>query len=187
MKNIHLLLITFLTVVTIQTGCKKDDDDPKNPLPDPNDPELITTVELLFQDSAGISPDFVAKFKDPDGDGGNTPVQFDTINLQVNKTYFVSILLLDESGTPVDTISNEVLEEAVDHMFFFNHTGTDIVTTYEDSDSNGLPVGLQTKWKTGAVSSGVSRVTLKHQPGIKNGTITPGETDVEVDFVSRIQ
>jgi hypothetical protein len=186
MKNTKLLLIALMAILSIQTACKKDDDDPQNP-PDPNDSELITSVELLFEDSAAVAPDFVAKFRDTDGDGGNSPIQFDTIVMEANKTYFVSILLLDESGTPVDTISNEVLEEADDHMFFFSHLGTDATTTYEDLDSNGLPLGLETKWRTGVVSTGKSKVTLKHQPGVKNGTITPGETDIEVDFYSRIQ
>lgn len=188
MKNTSILYIVSLTVVaaTLFTSCKKDDDDPKNP-GDPNESELITTVRINFTDSAGTAPDVSVVFRDLDGDGGNAPTRFDTIRLQPSTTYFTEILLLDESKLPSDTISNEVAEEAEDHIFFFLHSGVNIATTYLDQDSNGLPLGLSTKWVTGASGSGTSRVTLKHQPGVKDGSQAPGETDIELTFRSEVQ
>ena len=185
-KNIILLATATLIVTNIFTGCKKDDDDPTNP-GTPNESELITTAVLTFTDSAGVAPDVTAIFRDTDGDGGAAPTQFDTIRLKNNTTYFMDVLLLDESGSPTDTISNEVEEEAVDHMFFYTQSGVNIITTYLDSDSNGLPLGLLTRWVTGNVSSGTSTITLKHQPGVKDGTQAPGETDIEVVFESRVE
>jgi hypothetical protein len=186
MKNksfiISFVLITSLSII----GCKKDDAVPSNPA-DPNESELITTVKLIFADSAGIEPNRIFSFSDPDGDGGNAPTVFDTIQLNSFKTYNVSILLLDESKSPADTISNEVLAEADDHMFFFFHNGSLITTTYVDVDSNGLGIGLQTKWVTSNASNGTSKVVLKHQPGTKDGTFNPGEVDVEIPFISIVQ
>jgi hypothetical protein len=184
-KSFITLLSAALAVTTIFTSCKKDDDDPQNPN-DPNESELITTVRINFTDSAGIAPNVSVVFRDLDGDGGNAPTRFDTIRLQPSTTYFTEILLLDESKLPSDTISNEVAEEANDHIFFFLHIGTDIATTYRDQDSNGLPLGLSTRWVTGTTGSGTSRVTLKHQPGVKDGTQAPGETDIELTFRSEV-
>ena len=188
MKNKSILYILSLTVVaaSLFTSCKKDDDDPKNP-GDPNETELITTVRINFTDSAGLAPNATVVFRDLDGDGGNAPSRFDTIRLQPSTTYFTEILLLDESKLPADTISIEVADEANDHLFFFLHTGVNIVTTYLDQDSNGLPLGLSTRWVTGAAGSGTSRVTLKHQPGVKDGSQAPGETDIELTFRSEVQ
>lgn len=184
MKN-HIILLTALVFVLF-SACKKDDDSPQNPGTGNNQGEIITTVKLQFTDSAGIAPSSEFTFRDPDGSGGNGPVEFDTIRIAASTTYFVEVLLLDETKVPVDTISNEVLEESEDHMFFFLHNGVNLTTTYGDSDANGLPVGLQTKWRSGVVSAGSSRVILKHQPGSKDGTQGPGETDVDVSFVSEV-
>ena len=185
MKN--YILMSAVALLSLATSCKKDDDDPTNPNPTPNESELITTIKLQFTDSANVQPNVTFAFRDPDGDGGADPVQFDTIRLAANTTYFATILLLDESQSPADTISNEVAEEAADHMFFFANSGVNIATTYTDSDVNGLPVGLATRWVTGTPGTGTSTITLKHQPGVKDGTQAPGETDVEVQFRSEVQ
>ena len=183
----HSTIILFASVsMALNYGCKKDDSSPQNP-PDGNDSELITTVKLSFVDSAGLEPIRQFVFSDIDGDGGNPPGIFDTIRISPQKTYNVSILLLDESKTPADTISNEVLVEGDDHMFFFFHAGSIITTSYDDIDGNGLGIGLQSKWATGNVSSGTSRIVLKHQPGIKDGSFAPGETDVDIQFQSRVE
>lgn len=187
MKLNNYLLMSAIALVSLTTSCKKDDDDPTNPNPTPNESELITTITLQFTDSANVQPTVSYSFRDPDGDGGSDPVEFDTIRLAANTTYFATILLLDESQSPADTVSNEVAEEAADHMFFFAHNGVNIATNYTDVDVNGLPVGLASRWVTGTAGSGTSTVTLKHQPGVKDGTQAPGETDVEVQFQSEVQ
>lgn len=183
-KNLFLLA-TLSTLVF--ASCQKDD--VENP-DDNNESELITTVTLAFTDSANTANVRYFTFNDPDGEGGNGPTQFDTIRLQANTTYFTSVLLLDQSGSEVDTISNEVLEEGVDHQFFFNTSGAAAIVTYTDNDNNGNPIGLQTKWATGNIGTGTATVVLKHQPDIKAaapGNEALGETDVEVSFVLEIE
>jgi hypothetical protein len=185
MKQIFYLGI--ITSLMLLVSCKKDKD--LQPLPPPisNTPELITSIKLLFVDSANTNNTASAYFNDPDGPGGNSPIQFDTIRLKLNKTYFVTLLVFDQTKNPVDTVSKEIWKERDEHQFFFKHTGVNISTIYTDIDTKNIPVGLGTKWRTGAISNGTSRIVLKHQTdGTKNGTEGPGETDIEVNFQSHI-
>ncbi len=180
MKIKHTILAFTALLALGFAACKDDNPAPENP------EELITSLILNFVDSANASNTTAARFEDPDGPGGSSPTTFDTIVLQPNKTYFASIILLDESKTPVDTISNEVAEEKDDHLFTFSSTaGISILIT--DLDNNNLPVGLSTKWKTGTAATGNTIIRLKHQPGIKTGDVNLGETDVEVDFFTVVQ
>ena len=191
MKTVSLknLFIVATAVALIITGCKKD----KETVPDPEEPanetEIMTTFKLTFVDSANSANIVTATFRDPDGDGGKAAVQFDSIKLVANKTYFTSVLILDETKNPVDTISNEVKKEAKDHLFFYTPQGVNETITILDKDTNPtpLPVGLQTKWKTGAASTGSTKIVLRHQPGVKNGTYAPGETDIEIMFQTKIK
>ncbi|WP_317900190.1 hypothetical protein [Aurantibacillus circumpalustris] len=209
--TIKLFSITMTVLLLIAASCKKDKKDPiKEPEPTPDPQEVITTFKLILTDSASnISS--VYMFKDPDGDGGqagfygptSTSQTDSVITLAANKTYYGKIVLLDETKSPVDSISNEVKSEGVEHMFFYNNgnntilnsvnpytvklNGSDIKITYLDLDA-GTPqrgIGLQTLWRT-TMASGTTKhllnITLKHQPDSKDGTYGPGESDVSVDF-----
>ena len=191
MKNIRkafvaLSVSAIVTSAIFLNGCGSDD--VVNP-PDPNEQELITTLVINLTDSVTLAQTSF-QFDDPDGEGGNPPTRFDTIVIGANRTYFAQIILLNKSVSPVDTISNEVLEEGVDHQFFFTTTDVSTVISYADADLNGNPIGLQTIWRDGAASNGKILVVLKHQPGSKApapGNPNIGETDVQVDFVTRVQ
>jgi len=179
-KQIKIILMLSLSSIAIFQACKPDDPAPVN------ESELITSVVLNFTDSA-TQQVLSFQFRDPDGPGGNNPTVFDTLQLKANSTYFVSTVLLDESKSPVDTISNEVEEEGDEHQFFYTpQNGIAVSVSYADQDVNGNPIGLATKWKTGATGSGSVLVVLKHQPGEKNGSVATGETDVEVAFPASI-
>ena len=168
------------------TGCKKDEEETVTP-PIVNEEEVITTMILAF-DGQGAAADKELRFTDADGDGGGAPV-FALDTLQATSDYNVSVILLNETASPVDTISNEVLDESTDHQFFFQPTGANITVAYADVDVNGNPIGLQTTMATGAASIGTLKVTLRHEPdkaaaGVVDGDITNagGETDIEVEF-----
>jgi ketosteroid isomerase-like protein len=91
--------------------------------------------------------------------------------------------LLDKSKNPVDTISNEVKEEADEHLFFFTPSNSDALSvTINDKDSKGRNLGLKTSWVTKKATNGTLKVKLMHQPGVKDGTSANGDTDVEIDF-----
>lgn len=186
-KKMKIALLTLVAITTILSGCKKDKEQVPEPPPVQNESEVITTMKLIFVDSSNTSIIKYATFRDPDGDGGLGYDIFDTIKLAPNKTWLTTILLLNETASPVDTISNEVLEEGVDHLFCFSPTGVSATVIKTDLDANSLPIGLQSKWRTTASGFGTMQVELRHQPGIKNGSCAIGDTDIDVVFKTKIQ
>ena len=184
MKRSNKLGIGFaiLAIATLSIqSCKKE------PVAN-SENEVITTLQVVATDSASGLPAGVFTFKDLDGDKPTPPSVFDTIKLSPNKTYTVSLIVLDESKNPIDSTSVQIAEEADDHLFFFESTPASLVNvSIQDKDSKNLPVGLLSKWTTGPAGSGTTKITLRHQPGVKNGTYNPGDTDVEVTFNTRIQ
>lgn len=183
-----LLTLSLLTVFAL-TACKKPkEDDGHDHDHNHNEEELITTVRAFFTHS--VTNDVVEfSWVDTDGDGGNAPV-ITGGELQPGATYTVSLLLLNESVTPSDTISNEVAAEAAEHQFFFATTGGSLTwSSYADADSNGMPIGLATVWATTSPGSGNLTIILRHEPnksasGVSAGDITNagGETDIEVEI-----
>ena len=180
-------LYLFLAA-TLMVGCKKDKDSPKpnNPTPPANEEELITTVKITFVDTAGVEPTVSVFFRDPDGDGGNAPTQFDTIRLAANSVYNATLEVFDESKNPVENITTEIVQEADEHIFCFTPTNVNLNIIRTDSDGT-YEVGLASQWIVGNTSVGTTQVVLKHQPGVKDGTCAPGDTDVELNFVTEIQ
>jgi hypothetical protein len=179
----NIALAVMLLIITLGlSNCKKK----TNP-PNPNEEELITTLQITFQDSAGVHPDVIARYRDIDGDGGAAPSIWDSIRLKSNTTYFASILLLDESASPADTISNEVLDEANDHLFCFTVSSINCNITRTDTDGNGLEIGLQSKWETGASGTGNVQIQLRHQPDSKTGSCNVGSSDIDLLFVLQNQ
>ncbi|MFK8037131.1 MAG: type 1 periplasmic binding fold superfamily protein [Crocinitomicaceae bacterium] len=168
------------------SSCKKDDDLVKVPPPDQNDVELITTMKITFTDAANVQPTVTATFQDLDGPGGDDPDIFEDIILAPNTTYSAEILLLNETETPADTISNEVLEEDDEHLFCFTPSGANLTISRTDSDGT-YEVGLLSEWVTGAASSGSTIIVLRHQPDVKDGSCDPGESDIEINFTTKIQ
>jgi hypothetical protein len=181
--NAYLFLV--LTISLLAASCRKEKVQPGLPPAVINSPELITSLILQWTDP-GSAATGVFEFRDPDGPGGNPPVRQDTVRLEPNKSYELRVILLDETKVPADTVSHQIWEERDEHQVFFTHTGTGITSTYLDQDPGGLPVGLSVRWETREPASGTVKVVLKHQPGVKNGTEGPGETDVEVTFPVRV-
>lgn len=179
-------------VIMALPACKDDDEDPPAP-PSVNEEELITTVRLTMVPALG-GDTAVFDWLDLDGDGGNAPIIIgDTL---VNgAVYNASLLLLNETGNPADTISNEVANEAEAHQFFFTTTGSGLSwTAYGDVDANGNPIGLASTWTTAGAGSGSLSVVLRHEPdktatGVSNGDITNagGDTDIEVSIPFLVQ
>lgn len=178
-KNTGIILF-FLALA----GACKDEVSPLNP--PQNETELITTMQLVMKDSAtGEVKTFT--FKDLDGEGGNGPTQFDTITLKNGSVYDCELLLLDESKTRADTISKEVQAEADDHLVFYDITGVELQINITDKDSKQLPLGLRSRWRTKQSGQGTIMVQLKHQPGQKDGSRAPGETDAMVNYPIKIE
>jgi hypothetical protein len=193
-----LVTVAFVSLLLI-SGC--DDDDPVKE----DVPELITQVTLTFTPAAGGAAIMVTA-TDPDGEGVQD-IQVDgPIDLAATQNYTLAITLINGLAQPADpeyNVTEEVEEEGDEHMFFFSWTNNVFsdpvgngnidsrpdVVNYEDEDTNGLPLGLETFWTTAGASTGNFRVLLKHQPELKTVTSdsNTGETDVDVTFPINIE
>lgn len=203
MKKVNELLLGLVLTASLvfAAGCGDDDDmDPE----EENEEEVITDVTLTFTPDGGGTA-ITASAEDPDGDGPQDLEITDDIVLQANTTYTMTMELLNAlDPDDVESISEEVEEEADEHMFFFAWTG-DVFSdptgngnadnraddvNYNDEDGGGLPLGLSTGWTTGDAGSGTFRIVLKHQPEAPDGSavktetssISDGDTDVDITW-----
>jgi hypothetical protein len=184
MKQSFLILLLATSIFS----CEKDDNKVDNP-PNQNEQEVITSVIIMIEDENGAQMQFA--YSDPDGDGGNPFLRFDTVRLAENTAYSAKVLFLDESKNPTVDLTDEIQTEASDHQVFYNlSSGLNLNVTYNDVDTEGRPLGIHTSWDASANSTGVMTILLKHQPGIKAnapGDSQLGETDVELPFYVEIQ
>ena len=180
--------------LTFNVNVNEDPDAP----PCENEEEIITDVVLTWTPTAGGTP-VVAAAQDPDGEGPLDLEVLDPINLEFNTEYTLTVELAN--SIEGEDITEEIMEEDDEHMFFFEFTNDffasplgdgnaderdDAVINYNDFDENMLPVGLSTTWETtGDMGSGEFRIVLKHQPGEKSATstINDGGTDVDLTFM----
>ncbi len=184
MKQTLIASLVLIYTAFLITGCNDNPPSPSNP--PTNETELITTFKLIFTDTAN-SKVYTAFMFDGDGTGPDDPSIFDSIILDAGRVYKTEIFILDETKNPTDSVSNEILNEANDHLFVFKKTGVNLTVQIADNDNKNLPLGLSSYWTTGAASNGTVQVLLKHQPGVKDGTEQPGETDVDLTFNCRIK
>jgi len=170
------ILITFTLALIIQFSSCSEDPEPTN------EEELITTVIIDLIPTSG-GDDIQLKFYDADGSGAGTPVITPAVAQFVSgKVYEAQVTLLNEEAG--EDITEEIDEEKNDHLFCFTPTNTNVTIGYSDEDDNGRPIGLSTYWTVGdAGEAGSVKVTLRHQPGTKDGSCPgTGDTDVEVTF-----
>ncbi|MFT6851117.1 MAG: hypothetical protein ACJATA_001935 [Sphingobacteriales bacterium] len=179
--NKYLILVGSI----LFSGCLGNDgevDNPKNP---DNEEEVITTLTLKFINQNSTEDTISVTYFDPDGDGGNGPLAFDSIALD-NGTYNVEMEILDESNSnEIINIGEEIEEEADEHQFFFQTDIPGFTIEYDDQDINGNPLGLKTIWRITKAGNGDVIVILKHQPDQKPsapGNINIGATDIELSF-----
>lgn len=176
--KLFLIGLAMLSILS----CKKDE-------VEGDENELITTVKLKFT-TGGTTQTF--SFKDIDGDGGAAPT-IDNVALKANTTYNLAVEILNESTSPADDITKEIEEEADEHLMVYTPSPANLLTyTYTDKDSRNLPIGLAGTVTTTAAGTGKLKVQLRHQPPAngtptKNGTVTPGSDDINVDFNVTVQ
>ncbi|UCS92917.1 hypothetical protein KZP23_19965 [Echinicola marina] len=193
-----LLPLTFLLGLTIiLTSCSKDD-----PVPE-LDQEVITDVTLTFTEvdesglSIGSSMDFVASSEGGLSLDGNLDIET-IIGLESGKSYRMEITAYN--GIADEDITEEIEEEADEHQFYF--LGSAFVGensfmeyAYDDTDTNGNPIGLNgiVKVDENLVSnSGKIRIVLRHDldksftgadnPHWENYVQAGGESDLDLSF-----
>lgn len=180
-------LLLFGASALLLGSCKKDNDEEEN------EEEVITTMQLTFV-PVGTGATVTYKFDDADGPGGANPVQ-DEIVLQPNKTYNVSVQLLNKTVSPAEDITSEVAAESEAHRFYYEPSGAGNITVAGfNNDGNGVPVGITSTWTTGAAATGTIKVTLRHYPGNPPNKAasdpvnsSKSSTDIEVEFSTRLQ
>lgn len=174
------LLGSFFSI--FQFGCEE-----KNPSPNEEN-ELITTVALYLTDSLGQSVSASWRDLTPNDDAGRT---IDTLVLKNEAIYNGTIKFLDESKSPVLNLTDEIKSEAKDHLVVYKAvsplTDENIVIVRTDKDANNLEVGLSLSIEAKKVGTGPFRILLRHQPGEKNGTEVPGDSDVDVEIPVKIR
>lgn len=200
-KNYSVLALLFAAITL--TGCSKDDD--SAPAHE-NEEEIITDVKLIFTNKNDATDVVEAKAKDPDGEGVQELEILDAINLDVSKTYTLTLDIANNLESPGEDIGEEILGEDHEHQFFFSFTNDAFSSptgngnidnasdpvNYNDTDDNNNPVGLSTEWVTSAtqLTGGEFTIRLQHQPdGIKTATsgANDGDTDFNLKFVLNIQ
>ena len=184
MKTSNFFTLMLLAIVVL-SSCKKEK-------ADPNEGELITTVRVKLTEKVlgGTGPLTVFEFKDLDGEGGAAPSKFDEITLQKGKIYDCVLEILNESVTPADNITAEIIAEANDHQFYYSATNGLVSFSNFNLDGKGFSLGTTSIWTVSSnTGSGILNITLKHKPGYKklDDPVTLGDTDVSIDFKLRIQ
>jgi hypothetical protein len=178
----HLLLFSaFLFILSCG-----DDDDPVIE----NEEEVITNFTYTLTPVGASTGTVVLDFSDSDGDGAQVPTITEGATLAANTVYAGALTLSNQSVTPPDNITLEILEEDENHQFFFlTEDGLEVDVTYADSDGDGNPLGILTELSTGAASSGALTIILRHEPNkdadgltIDRPDLAGGETDIEVVF-----
>jgi hypothetical protein len=173
MKNTNTLKTTLvfasLAILSLMASCRKKTDEG----------ETITTIKITLK-KAGMA-DAVYTWKDLDGNGGANPILPDTIQLRSDSSYISKIEFLNESGSEVEDITEEVKTEGKEHYICYTASPNLVTVNHTDSDGT-YSIGVESTWKATAKGKSSMRVVLRHQPGTKNGTCDPGEADVDVEF-----
>jgi hypothetical protein len=200
MKNYNMKLpLLLLAVLFALSSCTSDD-----PLPE-NEEELITDVTLIFTevDANGNTIGNPIEFTASDSEGielGSSP-SIETISLTVGKRYLLAIELYNSVEN--EDITEEILEEADEHQFFFLGTafasssiGSPVLTyTYDDEDDDGNPIGLRGFVQVSSepvFNNAQFRLVLRHDlnknfsgannPNWENFVQAGGETDLDITF-----
>ena len=181
MKKFNIIKVFVLSIVL---GACSSSSDPVVV----NEEELITTLRVTLTPQGGGSA-ITLEMADLDGDGPTAPTVTVSGPLQNSTTYNGTVVVLNETENPAENITTEVLEEALEHQFFYTITNGIATVAYTDADSNNNPIGVTFTLTTGAAGTGSLTVTLRHEPnksamGVSAGDITNagGETDVTATF-----
>ncbi|MFD2201109.1 hypothetical protein [Shivajiella indica] len=196
MKNFNIKpLLLLFAIVFVFSSCSSDD-----PVPE-NEEELITDVTLIFTelDENNNPIGTPLEFKASDSQGlelGSSPT-IETIALNTGKKYLLEIELFNSVEN--EDITEEILEEADEHQFFFLGTAfisSPVLTyTYDDEDLNGNPVGLRGFVQVSPApgfNNAQFRLILRHDlnkdftgannPNWENFVQAGGETDLDITF-----
>ncbi len=174
-------LASIFAILFIIEGCDKDDPTPVN------EEEVITTITVTLVPVGGGNT-IELRYYDEDGDNGSASPEI-TVGGPVltNTSYTAQIELLNETKSPAENVTQEIIDESNDHLFCFE-TSSNVSIAYLDEDENGLPLGVVSLLTATAPGQGTIGVILRHQPGTKTGECPgSGESDLDIEFNVSIQ
>ncbi|GAB3574167.1 hypothetical protein GCM10027578_36370 [Spirosoma luteolum] len=190
MKRTQPWSLLALSALLLLNSCNRDE----QTVAPTDDNEAITTATLTLTNKAAPTQVITATI---DNLNGTADFSKATLTLKANTTYTGQITLLDKTKTPVVVATDEIREKANEHLFVYTFTpatgsSATLGVTLTDKDTNPAPgpypIGLATELKTGtATGNGSLRVVLRHQPNVKNGTQTPGSSDLDTQFPVVVQ
>ena len=177
MKQIKLGAICAAFIILL-AGCSKNVSNPN----DENEHEAINKIELVFAETGGATTSFV--IEDPDGDGGNPPSRIDTIKINSNKQYNVTVKIYNIANGVVKDVSATVLMQATSHEFYFIPSGVSVTVQKTDKDKNGYPIGFLSTWQTSSAGNGSLLFKLMHKTALKGPNDGPnvGHSDIQLNL-----
>ena len=198
-KYALMLLVTSISIIS----CKRKTEEPA-----PVGNEDITTVLLTFKNPATLSDSVVyrAFFSKGYTQAATTPPTFSITSTKValtkGITYNASVKLLNALVTPIEDVTESILENSVagsdegnnNHQFYYGFNSAFASLVYADTDQNGKPLGVKMTTITSATptTTGNFNVKLIHLPNkAANIPATPytyvassngGSADIDVTF-----
>lgn len=186
-KKSTILVTSAVTLLLFWSSCKKDEQAVAPPVPGN---EFLTTVELVATNANDATDVQTAKWVKLNPDDTTAPdLSKAFLNLKQNAHYNVAVKFMDETKTPAQDVTGEILDRENYHLICFDiASGLNLQVTRTDHDTNNPPleVGLQDLFATGGASTGNLEVTLHHQPNVKNGDCAPGSIDADVNFTINV-
>lgn len=174
--------LAFAAMALLASSCDHLDD----PHDHTDDHDAVTTVTLTLV-AQGTNDTTSVTWEDLDGIGGNNPGRIDTLFLRPATIYLGSVTFENRAKTPIENITEEVLEDADEHQVFYAVSNSLGQVQILDKDGRGLPLGLVYSLSTAATAAavpGTLTLSLYHfdSESSKSGTDPADETDVEVSF-----
>ena len=211
-----LNLILFL--IPLMAACAPGgQEDPEVP-PEDSSSGLITSLILNFRPVSGsetLSFGWTASKGDDEVEVDSIPLPDRTDHHHHDtQAYNLEVELWNDHADPVVDVGSEVEDAAEEYQLFFtgsavegpatgSNAGAVIAHDYLDSDSEGLPLGLENRVDTLAWGAGLLTVTLRHLPSqdgqeIKNSSLADdvandgfdaigGETAIQVTFEIEVE
>ena len=185
MKFIRMSIYIFsLCLVLFLFSSCKETDPVKPPV---NEHDYATDVIITLLNQSNPQDTIISTWSDLDGPGGNSPTISDTLRLAKGKKYNGSITLYNKSKNPIENITNEIIELADEHQFFYTPSSTinSLIVSILDKDSKNLPIGLLFTIDSPISNQGIGllNVVLSHyDDSPKDGFNRSAETDIEIDF-----
>lgn len=186
MKFKNIFLASTLSVIMF--NCINDDDHDHSEHGEPN------LVRITFKNVSDIKDSVIVQYSDPDLEGP-LPTVVDSIRLKENSSYSFSIKLLDQSKTPIEDLTSEIVAEKDAHLFVFCDESSNLNFSFLETKS--VRFGRTGQVNTGSRTKGILKVQLLHEADKQKFTMSDcellnntnqsrnkvgGETDLDIAF-----